>query len=238
MISIAICDDSNYFIQEFKNYIEQFKKEKNINLVAECFSSGEEVLQTYCHQFNIIFLDIKMKVINGIEVAKAIRKIDTEVIIVFVTSVFDYISVGYALDASNYMMKPIQYCSFCQEMDRLLVKCKRQTDGFVIVENDLGNYKLYFNNIKYLETYKHNILFQLDDNTSVMCYDTMKVMEQKLGKYFFSRCHSSYLVNLRYVNNYSSYEITLKTGEKIPVSQKKKAAFMKELANYFERNKM
>lgn len=238
MINVAVCDDNSNFVSILQQYIKRYREEKKINLSIECFESGEEFLQIYCHQFNIIFLDIKMKKVNGIEVAKTIRKVDSEVIIVFVTSIFDYISMGYILDISNYLIKPIQYGTFQNEMDRLIIKCQRQDDGFIIVDNDSGSYKLFFNRIKYIETYKHNILFRLDDNTSVVCYNTMKNMETFLKNQYFSRCHASYIVNLRFVTRFSKLIITLKTNEEIPVSQNKRANFMKDLANYFEKNRM
>ena len=98
--------------------------------------------------------------------------------------------------------------------------------------NDTGKYRVFLKSLRYLETYKRNLLLHTEQE-EIICYKSMKEMERELAGQGFVRCHTSYIVNLFYVKGVKKLEIELVTGEKVPISQPKRKEFMEKLADYW-----
>lgn len=107
MFYIAICDDEDYFCRKEKKIIEKYMMQRECKVKIELFSSGEELLQNKNSvlKYGIIFLDISMEKLNGMETAKYIRTITREAYIVFVTAYINYALEGYRVDAIRYLLK-------------------------------------------------------------------------------------------------------------------------------------
>ncbi len=232
MISIAMCDDEKTFLNTLKRYYETYKKERDMALQLTQFSCGEDLISNYRLDFDIIFLDISMTGMDGIATAKKIREFDNKVVIIFLTSLIKYGLVGYSLGASNYIIKPISYKKFEAELDKAISSCQDIARRYVTLKNTDGFFKLYVNDIKYIDTYNRRTMIHTK-NKDIICFYNMKELESKLGMFGFIRCHSGYIVSANYIESVEKMTITLTTGERIPISQQKRKEVMKLIATYF-----
>ena len=229
MITIAICDDSILMVNSLKTAVKEYAQERNKAIKTLSFTSGIELLKNYTGNYDIIFLDIKMPDMDGIKVAESIRKKDKTVIIIFLTSLLQHALDGYRVNAANYIIKPIGKKKLYMELDRQIGELAQKQEPFLTFHNDSGNYKILLKSIRYIETYNRNLLIHTDQENYI-CYWKLKEIESKIKMYGFSRNHSSYLVNLFYVDSLEKTDIKLCTGEIIPLSKTKKKDFMIDLA--------
>lgn len=231
MITVVICDDEQAFINRMKEYIKRFSEETKEEFSVREFTSGQTLLSSYHGNFQIIFLDIKMPEIDGIETAKRIRLMDSNVIIIFLTSIVKYVLAGYSVNAANYLIKPLDYKKFKIEMEKAVTRAVSIKNGYITVKNDRGFYKIYLSTLKYIETYQRNTMIHTTKE-DIISYKKMQDHEKDLEGYPFVRCHASYIVNLQYIDSVVGNDLTLSSGEIIPISKQKKKDLMQSLAEY------
>lgn len=232
MLHIAICDDEKAFVDHLKELLSQYILETGEEIKNSVFYDGLDLIEKYDPSFDLIFLDIQMKMVDGLRAAEKIREKDESVGIIFLTTLAQYGLEGYKYQAANYIIKPLQYGRLKAELDRFIRRRPLETEPFLVVSNDTGKYKILLKNLRYIETFNRNLLFHTGQE-SILCYRSMKEIERELSDKGFARCHTSYLINLAYVKGVKKLEITLITGEKIPISQPRRKAFMEELTDYW-----
>jgi len=232
MYNIGICDDEQDFARELEEMIRQYARESGTEIRTTLFLNGRELIEGNRLTLDLIFLDIQMDVMNGLEAAKRIRARDGKVGIIFLTSLTRYALAGYEYQAANYIIKPITYPRLKRELDRWLESYRREDKKYILVNNEDGCHRVDLSTLHYLETYNRNVKLHTDSG-DIISYKKMKELEAELKEAHFIRCHSGYLVNLFYVKRVGKLEITLTDGEVIPISQPKRKAVMKELADYW-----
>lgn len=232
MIRIAMCDDEKPFLHTLKEYYDTYKSCRQTELQLTTFQSGEDLIADYRLDFNIIFLDISLSGMDGISTARRIRELDKKVIIIFLTSLIKYGLSGYSLGAFQYLIKPISYKKFEAVMDRAVAACSDMEQRFVTLKNADGYFKLYVNDIRYIDTCNRRTLLHTAKK-SIICFCNMKELENKLEMFGFIRCHSSYIVSVKHIESVEKLVITLVSGEQIPISQQKRKAVMQSIAKYF-----
>lgn len=109
MIRIAIVEDETVYKEQLIEYLKEFEQERSETLKIDTFSDGDEIVENYQAQFDIILMDIQMNFMDGMSAAEEIRKIDSEVVIIFITNLAQYAIKGYEVDALDYILKPISY---------------------------------------------------------------------------------------------------------------------------------
>lgn len=232
MISIAVCDDMEPLVDKLEMLIKEYANASKEEIRVDKYTSGIILVDKYKGDYDLIFLDIKMPLMDGITVAEKIRYRDTKVSIIFLTSLVQYALEGYRVNAFNYLIKPINYKRLKQELDTWHNKFKQKEEPFLIVRNDTGSYKILLKSLSYIETYNRNLLLHTEDK-SIISYKKLQDMEQELLESGFARCHTSFLVNMFYVESVENMEAVLLTNERLPISKLKKKNFMSRLANYW-----
>ena len=232
MIHIAICDDERSFIDSLTELIRQYALEKSEEIKITTYYDGLELVEKYDATIDLIFLDIQMKLVDGLRTAKRLRELDEKVGIIFLTTLTQHGLEGYKYQALDYIIKPIRYARLRSELDRFLSRRSREESPYIVVNNDSGKYKIMLNSLRYVETFNRNLLFHTEQE-NIICYRSMKEAAQELIPHGFVRCHSSYLVNLLYVKGVRKLEITLVTGEVLPISQPKRKEVMEQLTDYW-----
>ena len=232
MLHIAICDDEEDFVQDLKKKLEQFSAETGEKIKVTVHCDGVDLIKKYDTTIDLVFLDIMMSLVNGLKVAEMIRNKDRKVSIIFLTSFPQYAVEGYKYQAFDYILKPIRYARLKEEMNNWLQSYRTKDVPYIIAANDTGKYKVLLKKLRYIETANHNVLFHMEQR-NIIVYSRMKDIEKELENKGFFRCHTSYIVNLFFVQSVEGYEITLTTGECIPISQPRRKAFMKYLAEYW-----
>lgn len=232
MIHIAICDDEEKFVSHLTELIRQYAAENSEEIKITAYYDGLALIEKYDTSIDLIFLDIQMKLVDGLHAAECIRRLDGDVGIIFLTTLVQYGLEGYKYQAIDYIIKPIKYVRLKSELDRFLAGRRLEKNPSICISNDSGKYKVLLYTLRYIETFNRNLMVHAEQE-NIICYKSMKEMEKKLSTYHFVRCHSSYLVNLAYVKGVKKLEITLITGEMLPISQPKRKVFMERLTEYW-----
>lgn len=232
MIHIAVCDDEKDFVAHLSELLTRYAGETGEEMKVTAYYDGMELIEGYDTTIDLIFLDIQMKLVDGLRAAERIRQMDEKVGIIFLTTLTQCTLEGYKYQAADYIVKPIRYVRLKAEMDQWIRRNRNNDSPAIVVANDAGKYKVYLRALRYVETFNRNLLLHTDQE-KIVCYKSMKEMEQELTGQGFVRCHTSYIVNLFYVKGVNKLEITLVTGETLPISQPKRKLFMEQLAEYW-----
>lgn len=232
MIHIAICDDEQNFIDHLRQLLDQYTKQTGTRLKITPYSDGMQLIERYDPTIDLIFLDIQMKVLDGLHAAGQVRRLAPDVGIIFLTTLSQYSLEGYQYQAAGYIIKPIAYARLKSELDRFAAQRRSEAGPAVIVANDAGKYKISLRTLRYIETFGRNLLFHTEQQ-NIVCYKRMKEAEKELLGQGFARCHTSYMANLFYVKGVKKLELELITGEVLPISQPKRKQFMEQLTEYW-----
>lgn len=232
MLHIAICDDEQHFTDQLRLLLEKYADDTQKQMKITIFQDGSELVANYDTSIDLIFLDIKMNRMNGFKTAEIIRQRDTFVGIIFLTTLTQYGLEGYKYQATNYIIKPIKYARLKSELDNWIAKQHKNEVSSIVIINDTGKYKIPLKSLRYVETFNRNLLLHTEDE-NIICYKTMKEIEQELCIHNFARCHTSYIVNLFYIKGVKKLEIKLITGQTLPISQPKRKDFMEKLTEYW-----
>lgn len=232
MIHIAICDDERDFVAHLTGLLNQYAAETGVEIKVTAYYDGMELIEKYDTTIDLIFLDIQMRLVNGLRAAERVRQMDEKVGIIFLTTLTQYGLEGYKYQATNYIIKPIRYARLKEEMKQWLERHRQDDSPFIVVANDAGKFKVFLKSLRFIETFNRNLLLHTDQE-NIICYKKMKELETELVQHGFVRCHSGYLVNLFYVKRIEKLDIILTTGERVPISQPKRKEFMERLADYW-----
>ena len=232
MIHIAICDDEKDFVAHLTGLLNQYAAETGVEIKVTAYYDGMELIEKYDTTIDLIFLDIQMRLVNGLRAAERVRQMDEKVGIIFLTTLTQYGLEGYKYQATNYIIKPIRYARLKEEMKQWLERHRQDDSPFIVVANDAGKFKVFLKSLRFIETFNRNLLLHTDQE-NIICYKKMKELETELVQHGFVRCHSGYLVNLFYVKRIEKLDIILTTGERVPISQPKRKEFMERLADYW-----
>ena len=218
MLQIAICDDEQFYREKIKYLLEEYLQAKGMLYTLHLFLSGEDFLEQ-CEnnvRFDIVFLDISMEEVDGIQAAQRIRSFHSDTYIVFVTAFIDYALEGYKVNAVHYLMKDTLEIALEECMNAILQKMQVARVTFSFLE---GEKRLYTDNILYVESRGHKSIFHYMESemVSYQIYDKLDSVERNLEGYGFLRIHKSYLVNMKHIRKISNYIVSLDTGEELHV---------------------
>ncbi len=230
MIRIAVVDDDPISVEQLKEYLMQYQRERSQELCVVTFSDGDEIVENYKAEYDIILLDIEMRFMDGMTAASVIRKSDPEVIIIFITNMAQYAINGYTVNATDYVLKPVSYFSFSQSLDKAIGRINKKVKNFIAVGVKGGTVKLYVSDICYIESQGHRLIFHTRSEEYVT-FATMKEAEERLKDSDFFRCNKGCLLNLAYVDSVQN-DCVIINGESIAISRGRKKEFMEELTNY------
>lgn len=232
MINIAIVDDEVSSVERIKEYLAKYEKENGKIFKIETFSDGDKIVHQYDNRFDIIFMDVEMKFMDGISAAKEIRKVDSEVIIIFITNMMQYAIHGYAVQAFNYLLKPVSYFAFSHCLNKALVMRDSRDNKSVVLNIKGGTARINIKEIYYVETQGHVTICHVV-NGEYQLTSTMREVESTLCESHFFRISKCYLINLAHVDNFNNNEV--KIGKyTLPVSRTRKKDFFKALMSYWE----
>lgn len=219
-IRIAIVEDENTQAEFIGGKLQKYADSRDIRLTLTRFISAEEFLfkVTKAGAFDVIFLDICMSGMNGMELARNIRKFDRDVSIVFLTGVTDYVFEGYEIGAVRYLIKPVDDLKLEETMKVCIESVQKQAEDFVIFKYLGESLKLSYSDVVYFLVDGHYVKMVTKDRTYEWKESLSKVFE-KFDRKRFVLANRSTVVNLEYVSKITREECVLETGERLPVSR-------------------
>ena len=226
---IAICDDEELFVNKIYHYLWQ-----EHDCTVECFRSPVELLNKYTagERYDVLFLDILMSPISGMDLAKKIREWDKYAVLVFITSCLEYAPEGYEVNAFRYLLKPVAENDLRNIMAQIR-KILEDSSQTLLLKTPECNLLLHIPEILYLETAnKETILHCRDDVITLR--KSLNELEAQLPGAFFFRIHRKYLINLSHVREYDTQRLTLDNRQTLPISRRKSREFSLALKNYIE----
>ncbi len=229
---IAICDDEQSQIEYLTSVVSAWSNKSGHICEIRSFPSAEAFLFAYEDDkaYDILLLDVEMRSITGVELAKRIRRENEAVQIIFVTGYADYISEGYEVDALHYLLKPVSSEKLCAVLDKATHNLDKAEKRIRITYDRQVDF-VPLSQITYIEAQKQYVLIQTLTKTYRMkC--SLSDMETQLDEYFY-QCQRSFIINLRYVTRISGDHVTLKTGTDVPISRGMAEKIGKEIIRLF-----
>ena len=204
MTRIAIVEDEAAVREQLAGYVQRYTRQYGTQFEVTMFTDGVEILEDYRPVYDIIFLDVEMQHLDGMETVRRIRELDSDVLLIFITNMALYAIKGYAVGALDYVLKPVP------------------VDG--------GMRRLDAATIYYIESEGHRVHFYTEDG-DFSAPGALKMLEEKLAGRLFARCNSGYLVNLAQVSGVQQNTVQVGPHE-LQISRPKRRAFLAALADY------
>lgn len=231
VIKVAIVEDEDMWAKTLSEFLERYQNENSdIRFSIQRYCDGDEIAENYSGEYDIIFMDIEMQFMNGMEAAESIRLRDSSVEIIFVTNMAKYAIEGYKVRAMDYVLKPIQYNVFSESLKRAIHEVKKHEEKYVCINQKDGVLKVGISEIRYIESHGHRLTFHLEKDFVETTVLSIKQMEEALKNDGFFRCNSGCLVNLKYVKGFKDGEVFI-DEDRISVSRSKKQEFMETLVS-------
>ncbi|MGL5417240.1 MAG: LytR/AlgR family response regulator transcription factor [Clostridium sp.] len=226
MINIGICDDDELIRERLKKILKGEDREFRIFQ----FESGEELVK-FNERLDILFLDIDMGGINGIEAGKELRKKDKELKIIYLTSFSDYTHLAFKVHAFGYLTKPFEEKDIISELNEALEYTKIVGEEELEFTSTNGIIRLKPKDIYYFEYFNRKVNIVTKEKEYLIKDKITRIIDA-MEKYNFYSPHKSFTVNLFHVKNIKGYEICMMNDDVIPLSQKKSPGFREKLNDF------
>lgn len=232
MLHIAVCDDEQYMSDTIRAMTTDFFRRKNMEVSIVQFSSGKELLR-YDKAIDILFLDIQMKDMDGMETAKRLRSRKFKGVLIFITVLQEMVFGSFEVQAYDYLVKPVDTDRFEKTMERLLASMKNAGETSLLIQKGYESSIISFEDIVYCEIIDKKVYLHLSSSGVVDFYDRIENLEARLDSRFF-RCHRSFLINLQYLKSYKNGTAYMENGREIPVSRLRSKEFSGVILQYMK----
>ena len=230
MIRIAILEDEAPVREDLAGYLRRYTRQYGTKFEVSLFADGDEILEDYRPNWDIILLDVEMPRLDGMTTAERIRKLDSEVILIFITNMAQYAIRGYAVDAMDYILKPVPYFAFSQQLQKAIRRLEKRTKAYLTVPVEGGFRRVDLSGVYYLESAGHKVRLYTEEGEWT-APGSLRQYEETLADKQFARCNSGYLVNLAQVRGMQD-GMVLVGPHSLQISRPRRKAFVEALTDY------
>lgn len=230
LIRIAIVEDEPTERDRIKVYLEEIAQEDQTQFDIEQYSSGMAFVMSGMKDYDLVLMDIDMPNLNGIETAKALRKVDQSATLIFVTNMAQYAISGYEVNAFDFILKPVNRYSFAIKIKRAISRTAKKNDNAIQIKMDGTIFLVHMYQIMYLEVDGHYVIFHTTQG-DYKEYTTLKLAQKRINSSLFIQCNQSFLINMKYIESVSRESVTV-GGTVIYISRKMKTEFMNAVLDF------
>lgn len=229
-MKVAVVDDEKKVSDLLTGYISKFGDENNLTLNVSVFHNPIDFLNNYTKDYDLILMDVEMPGLNGIETAKELRRMDKNVVLMYITNMAQYAIHGYEVEAIDFVIKPVTYLDFALKLQKAMRYIKQNSDSKIVLNTQEGIVHVNVTDIFYIEVIRHYLVYHTV-NGDYTVRGVMKETQEKLSEYHFVRSNQCYLINLKYIE--SIYGSTVKVaGAELQMSRNKKNDVMVAFTKY------
>ena len=235
MYKIAVVEDNKNFSETLCKYLKDFSKETGEVFDVQVFSDGIHIAENYSAGFDIVLLDIEMPIMSGLETAKHIRKLDENVVILFVTYMAQYAIKGYEVNAVDFLIKPIEYYNFCDKIKKALRYAKSNQEKDITLHIEDGFLRIQNSKIMFIEKDKNYVVY----HTETGIYrerGTLSEVQEKIDRNSFGMCINGCLVNFRHIKQTLPTSVIVGDTE-LGLSRHRRKEFISEYMDYLRGGK-
>ena len=230
MIQIAIVEDDKVSSDLLCSYIKHYNEQNDHHLFVTCFSNATDLVNDYKPIYDIIFLDIEMPGINGMDAAHIIREKDTSVILIFITNMAQYVMEGYSVQAMDFVLKPVSEYRFIMKLKKALKNISNRSAAFLCLKKGATAVKIDTADILYIDVFHHNL--QVHTKTGTFSSPgSISGIESKLNPVLFSKCNNGTIINLSYVTSITKDGLYM-NDDFFSFSRGCKKSFLQSLTDY------
>lgn len=229
-MEIAVVDDEKVIREQIRGLAEKYEPDCHV----KTYETGEKLLAAGA-RYDVVLLDIQMEGMNGIDTAKALRGMQEDTVLIFITGVKDYVFEAFDVAAFHYLLKPVEEKKFVEVFRRAkaeVEKRKLQGQETIFIKTRNRSFTIQKQDILYVENRGKKVEIHTGNEVMEM-YASMNELEKQLGA-CFCRCHRGYLVNMAYIAEYENDSISLCNGEKIFMAKERYGGFVKTYMRYLK----
>lgn len=241
-MKIAIIEDEQVHAELLAGYLRDWGAQVDVHVMIQYYTSAENFLLEWETErdFDVLFVDIQMKKMNGMEMAKSVRRRDVDISIIFTTGISEYIGEGYDVGAVHYLLKPISRDKIRECMDK--VRERNRDIHYLLVHAGDEIYKLAAERINYVEARGHGCEIEIvkgkkdkKESERIEVSESISELERRMGDWGMIRCHRSYLCGLANIHHIGRTEISFDSGSRIPVSRRMYKDVNQAFIRYFRK---
>lgn len=232
MLNIIILEDQAEQADRLSHMLKKYaESHEGFAYNLKLYDRSIPFLTEYKCDADLLFLDIQIPDMLGMEAAKRIRQMDNRVMIIFVTMLTQYAIEGYSVGAFDYVLKPVRFEEFSSKMDRVCRMLAHQSTSMTLeVRTKEEIRRINVDDITFIEVSNHDVLIHTDSEI-IRQWGNLKTYEEKLAPAHFVRCNVSFLVNLKYVRAVNGNTVMVH-GHNLPIISSKRKEFLMALAQY------
>lgn len=231
-MNVAIIEDEPQEAALIKRFLERYSTETGERFEATAYGNAEAFLENYRPRFDIVFMDIELPGMNGIDASRRLRTLDSTVVLIFVTNMSQFAVCGYEVNAMDFVVKPISYGNFSLKLRRAAERVRENNKRRVAVYTPDGTRLIPVDSVKYVEVMDHKVVWHTTAGEFELC-GSLKKIETELPKPDFVRCNNCYIVNLKYVETVKADSVIV-DGKELAVSRMRRKELMQATAEFLE----
>lgn len=235
-INIALCDDEPESLTIIQGELYKSAEKLNIEIETYVYNNGNKIVDLICkdkEDFDILFLDIDMPDISGLEIAKKLREKGSDIILIFISAHEQYVFESIEYNPFRYIRKSRIEKEILLALKAAYARLEEMRDSYVVVKTEESEVRVKHSDIMYFETTARKVGIHLNDGEVFIVRKTIRGLSEELNDEHFIKVHSGCVVNARYIYKFSNRDITLDNGEQLIVSRTRVKNVKMALMNYW-----